>query len=103
MNNRIQRSLRHILRQQVEQTVLGNKFLSVIDECQTGIQVRVVAQQLLDIIIAEMIVLKEPLAVIGHKLDDGASFLCPLIIQRTGVANEFTLRKHCFTSLAFAE
>ena len=50
-----------------------------------------------------MIVLKEPLAVIRHKFNDGTSFLCPLIIQRTGIANEFTLRKHCFTSLAFAE
>ena len=58
MDDRIKGRDRHILRQQIQQTVLGDEFLAVIDKRQAGIEVRIVAQQLLNIVIAEMIVLE---------------------------------------------
>ena len=102
MNDRVERRDGHILRQEVEQTVLGGIFLAVIDERQTGVEVRVVAEQLLDVVIAEMVVLKESFAVVGHELDDRTASLGTVIIENTGVGSQFALCELCATRFAFA-
>ena len=42
MNDGIERIDGHVLREQIEKTVLGNKFLAVIDERQTRVEISVV-------------------------------------------------------------
>ena len=102
MNDRIERIDRHILRQQIQQTVLRNEFLAVIDERQTGVEVGIVTQQLLDIIIAETVVLKEPFAVIRHKLDDRTAFLSAVVIEDSCIVGQLTLRELRLARFAFA-
>ena len=103
MNNWIKRTDGHILRQQVEQTVLRHKFLAVIHQRQAGIQIRIVAQQLLNIVVAEMIVFEKAFAVIGHELDDRTAFLVACVVKNTAVFGQLALRKLRAAGLAFAE
>ena len=99
VNNRVERIDRHVLRQEVQETVLGGVFLAVIDQRQAGIEVCVVAQQFLDVIIAEMVILKESFAAIRHELNDGSPSLGAVIIEDSCVGGQFALcelRAACF-------
>ena len=91
MNDRVERTDGHVLRQQVQQTVLGDKFLTVIDEREPGVEVSVVTQQLLDIIVAEMVVLEQSFAVVGYELDHRTAFLGTGIVHDVGVGDQFAL------------
>ena len=102
MNDRVERRDGHVLRQQVQQTVLGDKLLIVINECQSGVEIGVVAQQFLDIVVAEMVVLEQPFAVVGHKLDDRTAFLRSVIVHYPGVGGQFALRELRPAHLALA-
>ena len=103
VDDRVERRDRHILRQEVQETILRGIFLAVINECQAGIEVRVVTQQFLDIVVAKMVVLEEPFAAIGHELDDCTAAFGTGIGLNTGIGSQFALRKLCATCATIAE
>ena len=103
VDDRVERRDRHVLRQEVQETILGGIFLTVIDERQARIEVRVVTQQFLDIVIAEMVVLEESFAAIRHELDDRTAAFGTGVGLNTGIGSQFALRELCATSAAIPE
>ena len=102
MDDRVERTNGHIFRQQVQQAVLGNEFFAVINQRQTRIEIGVVTQQFFDIVIAEMVVLKESFAVVRHELDNRTAFLGTVIVLDICVRSQLALCELCPAHLAFA-
>ena len=103
VNNRVERIDRHVLRQEVQETVLGGVFFAVIDQRKAGIEVCVVTEQFLDIIVAEMVIFEESFAVIRYELNDGSPSLGAVIIKDSCVGGQFALGELRAARFAFAE
>ena len=58
VNDRVERIYRHIVGQEVEKTILGGIFVAVVIECESSIEVGIVAHHGLDELIAEVVVLE---------------------------------------------
>ena len=103
VDNRIERVGTHVLRQQVEQAVLRSVLTPVVEQGETRIQIRIVAHHLLDIIVAEMVVLKQPLAVVRRELNQRAALLAAVIVHHPRVAHQMPLMEDRLARLALAE
>ena len=93
MNDRIKRLSGHVLPQEVHQTVFGMKLHPVVFDGEAGIEVGVIAQERLDILASELIILKKALAGIGLELDIRTSSRALCIGDNAGVAHQMALMK----------
>ena len=103
VDNRVERVGTHVLRQQVEQAVLRSVLTPVVEQGETRIQIRIVAHHLLDIIVAEMIVLEQPLAVVRRELNQRAALLAAIVVHHPRVAHQMPLMEDRLARLALAE
>ena len=75
MNNRIQTVIRHIVIQQIGQTIAAFDATSIIHDGQSAVQIGVVTQHSLDNIVVKTIVLEE--RIVGFEID-----ICTVFIVR---------------------
>ena len=102
VNDRIEWIDCHCFGQQVEQTVLGEKLPPVVVQRQAGVQIRVVAHHCFDIIITELVVLKQSFRIVGHELDARAAFHCVGRVNDIGIADQMSLSERDTAHLTFS-